>query len=161
MAGVVGGRRRRAAAALLGAGMAAVAACAAPVRAVTQTPAVLATFAGTLPCADCPGLRTELTLDAAGSSASSGRYTMRETYLERGVTRATSGQWTLTRGTPDRPDAAVYVLSADDHSRPQFWLKVSDAEIRLLGADRRPIDSPMSFSLRRVQAPGGPQGTPR
>lgn len=34
---------------------------------MTETPSYLATYEGTLPCADCPGIKTTLTLNADGT----------------------------------------------------------------------------------------------
>jgi len=69
-------------------------ACAAP---RTEEPMVLR-FVGDLPCADCPGIRTDLTLKRKAPGWAEGTYVLSETYLERGGPRVTTGDWTTLRG---------------------------------------------------------------
>ena len=48
-------------------------------------PLLVGVFAGDLPCADCPGLATRLTLVRKDSGWAEGRYLMVQTYRERNV----------------------------------------------------------------------------
>src|SRR5262245_27619507 len=74
-------------------------------QANVNTPGV---FTGTLPCADCPGIRTELTLNAPASpGGDQGTYTLRQTYLgtpDGDRTFDTGGRWTLLRGSAPDPN---------------------------------------------------------
>ncbi len=73
------------------------------------------TYEGTLPCADCPGLQTLITINSDGT------FHMEETYLESDVeTMITDGNWVL--------DKDVITFTVDDYN---FEYKViSDKEIR-------------------------------
>ncbi len=95
-------------------------------------------FAGTVPCADCPGIETHLAIDADGT------FELDETYQDRDAGVRTTGTWTIDADgkrlllDPDTKDAA------DRH----FEI-VSKDEIRMLGADGSPIESELNYSLRR------------
>ena len=52
--------------------------------AMAADPLVLGPFVGTTPCADCPGIATELTLTRKDPYTAEGSYRLRMTYLERG-----------------------------------------------------------------------------
>lgn len=95
-------------------------------------------FAGTVPCADCPGIETHLAIDADGT------FELDETYQDRDAGVRTTGTWTIDADgkrlllDPDTKDAA------DRH----FEI-VSKDEIRMLGADGSRIASELNYSLRR------------
>ena len=96
------------------------------------------TFAGTVPCADCPGIETHLAIDADGT------FRLDETYQDRDAGVQTTGTWTIDADgkrlllDPDTKDAA------DRH----FEI-VSKDEIRMLDVDGNPIASELNYSLRR------------
>ena len=73
------------------------------------------TFEGTLPCADCPGIQTLITINSDGT------FHMEETYLESDVeTMISDGKWVL--------DKDVIKFTVDDYN---FEYKViSDKEIK-------------------------------
>jgi hypothetical protein len=73
------------------------------------------TFEGTLPCADCPGIQTFITINSDGT------FHMEETYLESDVeTMISDGKWVL--------DKDVITFTVDDYN---FEYKViSDKEIK-------------------------------
>jgi hypothetical protein len=73
------------------------------------------TFEGTLPCADCPGLKTLITLNPDGT------FYMEETYLERSDEPViTEGEWILS--------GDIITFTAGDY---EFEYKlISDDEIR-------------------------------
>src|SRR5262245_10212743 len=71
-------------------------------------------FAGTLPCSDCDGVRTELLL--AGNWEGLQLYHMSETYLgaaQNGRTVEREGAWVKLRGIPANEEATVYQLDPD------------------------------------------------
>lgn len=95
-------------------------------------------FAGTLPCADCPGIEMQLAIDPDGS------FVLDETYQERDASFETRGTWTvedqgrrlrLDPDSKDEPDRLFQVVSRD--------------ELRMLDSDGQPVDSPLNYSLRR------------
>jgi len=120
------------------------------------------TYEGVLPCADCSGLKTELTLNRNASSSAPETYKLRETYLGKSAgTRTTTGKWTIVRGTPDNPDATVYQLNPDKPQEVTNFLVVNDNQIRQLDRDRQEIKSTLNFTLtiRNSSVPGGYSGT--
>jgi uncharacterized lipoprotein NlpE involved in copper resistance len=115
----------------------------------TKSPMQLvAQYRGVLPCADCPGIDTTLSLLA--NSPSHTRYVLKSSYLERNNTFTETGTWTVVYGTPDNPDATVYQLKSKDGSRPTNFLRVSDNEILQLDSERRRMDSKRNFSLKKT-----------
>jgi len=95
-------------------------------------------FAGTVPCADCPGIETHLAIDADGT------FRLSETYQGRGNSSETTGTWTIDAGgkrlllDPDTKDA-------DD----RHFEIVSKDEVRMLDGEGNPIASEHNYSLRR------------
>ena len=112
-------------------------------------------YVGTLPCADCSGVRTELTLFAQGATASgTASYWLKETYLGKPPKDATfesGGSWTSQPGDAD-PKAIVYRLTEARSRENRFFLKVSDDELRMLDRSGRPIESRLDYTLRRRPA---------
>jgi copper homeostasis protein (lipoprotein) len=102
-------------------------------------------FKGILPCADCPGIETELTLVNDDL-----RYVMKERYIDRSVTpRVSTGEWTTLRGYKDDEDAVVYWLDPEsDHE--QYFLKTSDSTILMLDRNEERIQSSLNFTLTKI-----------
>jgi uncharacterized lipoprotein NlpE involved in copper resistance len=108
-------------------------------------------YVGTLPCADCPGIRTELSLFAPEGSTGLASYWLKETYLGKPAKEATfesGGGWTTQAGTHD-PKATVYRLTEARSRENRFLLKVSDDELKMLDRSARPIESKRDDSLKR------------
>ncbi|WP_158636400.1 copper resistance protein NlpE [Luteimonas marina] len=95
-------------------------------------------FAGTLPCADCPGIDMRVDIDADGSFSAS------ETYQDRDTTVETAGTWTIDA------DGRRLLLDPDskDEADRHFEI-VSKDEIRMLDAEGKPVESALNYSLRR------------
>ena len=110
-------------------------------------PLVLGPFVGTVPCADCPGIETELTLVRRDPASAEGTYRLRTTYLERGGPFERTGAWTTLRGTPQDENATVYELDPDRPGQQQYFLKVDDDRVRMLDGARGPIASDLNFTL--------------
>jgi hypothetical protein len=109
-------------------------------------------FAGDLPCADCPGIRTELTLTRKGAGWAEGTYSLSETYLERGGPRVTTGDWTTLRGDAADEDATVYELEPDHPERSRHFLRVGDdAALKALDRDLKPWPKGLPDTLKRVR----------
>ncbi len=113
---------------------------------------VIGPFVGTIPCADCPGIETELTLTRKAAHTAEGSYHLRSTYLERGPPIESTGNWTMVRGTPQDENATVYELDPDQPGREQYFLKVGDDRVTMLDRDRNPIPSDLNFTLALQQA---------
>ena len=120
---------------------------------VTDTSLLLGTYAGVTPCADCPGIQTELTLVRDSASSAEGTYRLSLTYLERDVEPyVAAGIWTTERGTPSDPDATVFALDPDMPDQTQRYLKTSKTTIRQLDREGNEIDASMPFDLTLVPA---------
>lgn len=114
---------------------------------------LLARFRGVLPCADCPGIDTELSLFAdSPNEPLHTRYALKRTYLERGKSYTEVGTWELLRGTPDDPNATIYQLKSKDGGQPANFLRVSDDQIVQLDNERHRFDAKLNFSLKKVTA---------
>ncbi|GAA3919961.1 copper resistance protein NlpE [Luteimonas lutimaris] len=98
-------------------------------------------FSGTIPCADCPGIDSTLTLDADGS------YTTHDVYQERDASFDSSGTWTVEEaGKRIRLDPN----SKDEQDR--LLEVVSNDELRMLDADGNAIESGLNYTLTRTAA---------
>ena len=118
-----------------------------------DTSLLLGTYAGVTPCADCPGIATELTLVRDSASSAEGTYRLSLTYLERDVEPyVAAGIWTTERGTPSDPDATVFALDPDMPDKTQRYLKTSETTIRQLDREGNEIDASMPFDLTLVPA---------
>lgn len=87
-------------------------------------------YAGELPCADCPGIRTTLYLRASGV------YTRISEYVDRGSFEE-GGSWTidgasLIRMTPAAPGASPSLARAEEGA------------VRLLNADAEAVEGPLA-----------------
>ncbi len=109
-------------------------------------------YAGDLPCADCPGIRTELTLTRKAKGWAEGTYRLTETYLERGGPNVTTGDWTTLRGDAADPDATVYQLDPDHPVRSRNFLRVGDdLELKVLDKDMKALPATLPVTLKRVR----------
>jgi|SRR5450432_629138 hypothetical protein len=110
-------------------------------------------YRGVLPCADCSGIETEVSLFAKSSTDPfNARYAIKRTYQGRATTWTEIGSWSIVRGTPDDSNATVYELKPKDGGQASYFLQVSDNEILQLDSERRRIDAKMNFSLKKVTA---------
>jgi copper homeostasis protein (lipoprotein) len=109
-------------------------------------------YEGLGPCGDCPGLRTRLAVSAPRSSTppQTGTFVLTETYEGKNVTNTTTGTWKLMRGTPTDKQAVVYQLTADKVKRVEYWLRVTDTELRSLDSKRQALPGPGSVTIRRM-----------
>jgi uncharacterized lipoprotein NlpE involved in copper resistance len=113
-------------------------------------PLVLGPYEGVLPCADCPGIRTELTLRRKAAGWAEGTYRLVETYLDRGSPQVTQGEWTTLRGDAVNEDAVVYELNPDKPDRARHFERVDDKTVSALGRDLAPPpkDTPAMLTLK-------------
>src|SRR5271156_3123085 len=121
---------------------------------------LVAQYRGVLPCADCPGIDTTLSLLAnSPNDLAHTRYVLKSSYQERNNTFTETGTWSVVHGTPDNPDATVYQLKPKNGGQPTNFLRVSDNEILQPDSERRRIDSKLNFSLKKRLA-GHPESPP-
>ncbi len=126
---------------------------AAPETPAAGAPAIFAIYEGTLPCADCSGIRTELTLFTDGT-----RFAMKQTYLgtkDGDRVFDSTGSWATARGAGADTTALIYVVDPGDPAKVQRFLVVSDREIELLDRDGKRITSEANHTLTRKEADAG------
>lgn len=99
-------------------------------------------FEGTLPCADCPGIDSTLTLEADGT------YSLHDAYRESdGASNDVTGTWTV--------EEAGKRIRLDPNSKQEqdrLYEVVSHDELRMLDIDGNPIESGLDYSLRRASS---------
>jgi copper homeostasis protein (lipoprotein) len=116
--------------------------------ATSQGPVADGPYAGTLPCADCSGIRTALTLYSMGREGAPLVYRMTATYLgtpDGDRTEERLGPW---RRLGDGPDAIVRIEPWNDEGRQSFRRADADRLV-LLDREERPIDTRQNLILER------------
>lgn len=107
---------------------------------------------GTLPCADCPGVATELEL-YAGAGGISGPYHLVETFAGKPAEKRrveSQGEWLAQRGTAHDPEATVYRLEPASGGAPRFFLSAGD-DLEALDGEARPLALRANVRLRLVE----------
>lgn len=138
-----------------------------------QATAPMERYGGVLPCADCSGIRTELTLYKDPLTMEPRAYQMVETYLgtegggaDSGRTVTTNGTWLETTGVPG--DSIAPVVRLDGGGEPErmtAFERLNTQELRLLDRQGARIDSMLNYSLIRIPdltlpSPSGSGGAP-
>jgi uncharacterized lipoprotein NlpE involved in copper resistance len=97
------------------------------------------TYAGDLPCTDCPGIDTTIAFTPEGG------YTMSEVYRDdTGSSFATKGSWRVGE------DGKTLQLDPEDKGERDHWLEVaSPTELRALDRDGKPLAGGQAYTLRR------------
>ncbi|MFC3717502.1 copper resistance protein NlpE [Luteimonas soli] len=99
-------------------------------------------FEGTLPCADCPGIDSTLTLNADGT------YSLHDAYRESdGATNDVTGTWTV-----EEAGKRIRLDPNSKQDQDRLYEVVSDDELRMLDIDGNPIESGLDYSLHRAPA---------
>ncbi|MEO8732987.1 MAG: copper resistance protein NlpE N-terminal domain-containing protein [Flavobacteriales bacterium] len=94
-------------------------------------------YSNTLPCADCPGILTELELRADSI------FILRERYLERdSVPFGHIGRWSIAQGK--------LVLAMGGGAGPEHWKPTADG-LEQLGLNGSPIEDTHAFTIHRVK----------
>jgi predicted secreted protein/uncharacterized lipoprotein NlpE involved in copper resistance len=125
---------------------------AAPAHATADSVLRLGPWAGTLPCADCSGIRTELTLFAGHPQGEPRLYHLRQTYLgtpdgERAFT--TLGRWRPAPPPANAPHAIVYELAFDKPGEERWFHATGDGALRELDRLGSEIASNAPHTLQR------------
>jgi len=93
---------------------------------------IVVKYAGTMPCADCMGIRIVLILYSEPGPT---RYELTETYVgtkDGDRTFPSSGRWTVLRGSATDVDATVYQVAFDRPDRTVNYRKEGDYQLILL-----------------------------
>jgi hypothetical protein len=103
-------------------------------------------YKGTLRCADCPGIRTEIRLNSHNLL-----YRETDTYLERNVMREMKGTYNTERGYKKKRNATVYVLDDDKPGQERRFLKLDENTLLMLGTNGEIIGKDKSFKLFKAK----------
>lgn len=107
------------------------------------------TFSGKLPCADCAGIMTELTL-----VPDSMLYRLKEVYLNTGEgdkVFESTGTYAINRGTTQDTLAMVYQLNPGENDKIRAFKSVNDSALLVLDRNFDEINSALNYYLVRVQ----------
>lgn len=125
-----------------------------PVTAAEQQPGALLTemYIGTLPCADCSGITTELTLQHEAEHGD-GTFLLKETYEgKKDSINAfnTNGMWTTLRGSATDKNATVIQItpegSADD---ARYFEVLPNGDLLQLDREQKKITSQANYTLKK------------
>lgn len=111
-------------------------------------------FNGTLPCADCAGILTDLTLNFTQDGQPDG-FTLSQTYqgtnADDNHTFSFKGDFAvLTGNTPEDPKGVVYHLMPDDEKEPAtYYQRINDTTLKMLDKDMKQIQSEQNYALTR------------
>lgn len=102
-------------------------------------PAVVGTYVGTLPAADCPGIEVELTL------LPSGEYAWTSEYLERDFRLTETGSYRIEKDT-------VKVVPGDPDARPAGFL-IEKGALRMLDTEGEVVEGCLSeyYVLKKIK----------
>jgi len=106
-------------------------------------------YSGVLPCADCAGIRTTLTLyrDQHGKPS---RYQLQMQYLGTPGKRSShtdSGSWMATTTTLNGYQYPLYILNPQFPDAQQRFLRSARNAVEMVGADGKPADSGLNYTL--------------
>ncbi|WP_212001092.1 copper resistance protein NlpE [Chitinophaga sp. HK235] len=110
-------------------------------------------YTGTLPCADCNGILTTLSLEEQGPGGGQ-FFKLKEVY--QGVkgkdqTFNSDGIYVILPSPSDNPDAVIIQLNPDkDQNLQRFYKKVGENELQQLDKDKQPIQSTLNYSLKKT-----------
>jgi len=125
---------------------------------------LLGVFEGTLPCRNCDGVRTHLTLWSSGpDDFTRPTYSLVETYIgtQMGLQRfRAEGPWTLVRGGATDPEVTIYQLEPDKPTMQRSFRVLDSQRIALLGRDLRTLEPVDDYTLTRVESPPADQSEP-
>jgi len=113
-------------------------------------------FEGTLPCADCDGIKTTLTL-FQNKAKNQYSYKLHEVYLGQNNEKTfdTYGKWVALKGTQEDPKAVVYQLSVqnDDPEDSDVinYLVVNNNTIKQIDDEMNEFESKANYNLIRKQ----------
>lgn len=116
------------------------------------TKMLVGVFEGVLPCADCAGIKTELTLYQDVANADNNSYILKETYLgvNTGDTTFTSkGKWDILKGIKTDKEADVFFLNYDRPDESKYYLKEDEATIVMLDKEQNRIQSSLNYTLKK------------
>lgn len=128
-----------------------------PAQQIASYTYVWGVFTGTLPCADCSGINTTLTLTSAGQYTDTGLFTLEQVYEGKSIQPITSqGSWTVNRGMPGDLNATVVELTENASNQHYYFLRVGQDTLEMLDAEQNKIPSDIPRTLTRQTGPSVP-----
>lgn len=120
-----------------------------------KSPASYMVYKGTLPAADGPGARYELTLNGAGTNNEDG-YSLIITYLEakagKNVSYTSRGKKEVMQQKGDgKEERNAYKLIPDNGESPLYFLVVNDTTLRLVNENLQEAASGLNYDLIKVR----------
>jgi len=112
----------------------------------------LGTFSGILPCDNCDGVQSELTLFIESKSRAPRTFVLKETFL--GTSRSaleTSGNWNIE--TDEKTKRTIYRLNPDNRETPIYYEKQSDDSLLLLDKNKKRFKQGKNYSLTILPTP--------
>ncbi len=109
------------------------------------------TYSGMLPCADCSGIRTTLTLYRDQFDAPT-RFELREDYMQGskvGIKTVERGDWVQKNRVTDNRQMDLYVINPETPSATRQYLRDAVNAIEQLDQDGEKIESTMNYRLLR------------
>lgn len=99
----------------------------------------VAVYTGTLPCADCAGIQTALTIQ--GNHA----YSLQSLYIDRGDPFTEKGTWQEI----EKNNMEVYQLKSGQLI--SYYQIVNSTTLKMLDMNGNPINAPFSLELKRKE----------
>lgn len=96
---------------------------------------VEAVYAGTIPCADCPGIDETITFYTDKT------YSDKNVYQERDTSYINNGTWSL--------EGAIYQLTNTESKNSSYYQIQGDKIVPLDPDTKKPIQSPLDLSLTK------------
>lgn len=117
-------------------------------------PVLIGVYEGVIPCADCDGIKTELSLFQDAANSENNTYTLKETYINSkaktgDTTFSSTGKWDILRGIKGDQNATVYFLNYDEPDESRYYLKKSETAIMLLDKEQNVISSKLNYTLEK------------
>lgn len=115
---------------------------------------VIARYIGTLPCADCSGIRADLLLYAGGAGRDTLRYSLWRSRLDAHggeVTEEVQGRWATLPSPVLGTGATVYRLEPDRVAAAITLLRIDDNRMRMLEGGAAPAAGSIPL-LHRIEA---------
>lgn len=109
----------------------------------TAMTAIQTRYTGTVPCADCEGIKTVLTLVNE-------TYILEETYLGKSDQAIHSkGSMLIERGYEKDNDATLYILNPDSDTEKRYFVRLTaqPGKLIMLDKDQKIINSKLNYTL--------------
>lgn len=107
-------------------------------------------YHGILPCADCSGLETILTLSPSLENPNVGTYTLKQTYQGKNVAPFTeTGVWTTSSKNFSGKTNIVYRFVADKTNTVTYYMQLDGTHVQMLDSEGNSIDTPFNNSLTK------------